>query len=287
MTMTMISVDFKSICCMTILHILRDPYPPPPPTLSPYWPTPLNISGVWIADKYSTLVALEGDSKEATAGRSRVDPDLQNLVRGCEPSLPAASSSSSPNSLVCVAGQWQHCKTESSVFHSVSCGMSSAYSERLCWLEQCIPQIHPASPCWCKGNNLQLTSFVKSPDNARSSVNGEVGLGSHSLSHSSIVPNKPCNFCGCEQAHHISKGVQAVNTQYACCWQCVLLFINRWNTKRWWEVCIFLGRVWRLWQWPAGNEVIHRVSSVVWVCVCKYLPVYWHAHFLVLPAHRY
>ena len=100
-TMTMISVYFKSICCMTILHILRDPYLP---TLSPYWPTPLDISGVWIADKYSTLVVLEGDSKEATAGRSRVDPDLQNLVRGCEPSLPAASSSSSPNSLVCVAG---------------------------------------------------------------------------------------------------------------------------------------------------------------------------------------
>ena len=60
-------------------------------------------------------------------------------------------------------------------------------------------------------------SFVKSPNNAQSSVNGEVGLGSHSLSHSSIVPNKLCNFCGCEQAHHISKRVQAVNTQYACC----------------------------------------------------------------------
>ena len=54
-------------------------------------------------------------------------------------------------------------------FFTVSCGMSSAYNERLCWLEQCIPQIHPASPCWCKGNNLQLTSFVKSPNNAQSS----------------------------------------------------------------------------------------------------------------------
>ena len=169
---------------------------------------------MWIADKYSTLVALEGDSKEAAVGRSRVDPDLRNLVRGCKPSLPAASSSSSPNSLVCVAG------TESSVFHSVFRGMSSAYNERLCWLEHCIPQIHPASPCWCKGDNLQLTSFVKSPNNTqefRSCMNREVGLGSHSLSHSSPVPNKPCNFCGCKQAHHISKRVQAVNTQYACC----------------------------------------------------------------------
>ena len=32
-TMTMISVYFKSICCMTILHILRDPYHAPPPFL--------------------------------------------------------------------------------------------------------------------------------------------------------------------------------------------------------------------------------------------------------------
>ena len=65
----------------------------------------VDVSGVWIADKYSTLVALEGDSKEATAGRSRVDPDLQNKVMHCGVSLPAASASSSSNSLACVAGE--------------------------------------------------------------------------------------------------------------------------------------------------------------------------------------
>ena len=33
----------------------------------------------------------------------------------------------------------------------------------------------------------------------RSCVNSEVGLGSHFLSHSSPVPNKPHGFCGRKQ----------------------------------------------------------------------------------------
>ena len=36
----------------------------------------------------------------------------------------------------------------------------------------------------------------KTTTELRGCVNREVGLGSHSLSHSSPVPNKPCGFCG-------------------------------------------------------------------------------------------
>ena len=64
-------------------------------------------------------------------------------------------------------------------------------------------QLNKTENCISPDDETKVTNDRELNTELWSCVNQEVGLGSHSLSHSSPVPNKPYGFCG--RKHHKRK----------------------------------------------------------------------------------